>query len=60
MVEAPVTIMSAIISTSRLMNVGWSCRVRNQYTKTTIMRGLLIMLLGLMMTLCPSLYIMSC
>ena len=60
MVEASVMAMSAIIQTSRLMNVDWSCRVCIKYIKATSIEGLLIMLLGLMMTLCPFIYIVSC
>ena len=60
MVEASMIEMSAIIQTSRLMNVDWSCRVCIKYIKATIIEGLLIMLLGLMMTLCLSICIVSC
>ena len=60
MVEASVMAMSVIMQTLILMNVDWSCRVCIKYIQSTIIEGLLILLLGLLMTLCPSMCIVSC
>ena len=60
MVEASVMAMSVIMQTLILMNVDWSCRVCIKYIKATGIEGLLIMLLGLLMALCPSMCNVSC